>query len=482
MPISDVQSGCVRSRYARARLRGRSDAVKAVRIVQRDASNKQGVVSVPTPLERSYRSTVGDTSWFVRDRFGIFVHWGLYSLAARHEWVQHVEQIPEDVYAVRYAPRFDPDLFDPAAWARAIADAGARYAVVTAKHHEGFCLWDSQFTDYTAPRTPAGRDLLRPALSALRDQGLRTGIYYSLIDWHHPHYHADPHLGPYRNAGAEALSAINRHRDMSRYARYMQSQLGELLGGGYGPIDIVWFDFSYPNDAGTGKGRDHWQSRELLQRVRSLMPRAIVNDRLDLVDDLAGWDFRTSERAQPRRPMSAGGQPAAWEACHPLGFSWGYYRDEPDWKTPEQCVGLLIDSVSKGGNLLLNIAPTGRGDLDDRTLGHLSAIGRWMRKHGRSIYSCGVAPIDITCPPDCRLTYNPATRRLYLHVPVWPETGEVVVGGLPLHAIGYAQLLNDASEIALTDRPSDAGWAVTVKLPRTRPDVLVPVVELFIDD
>ncbi|HEX8913747.1 MAG TPA: alpha-L-fucosidase [Humisphaera sp.] len=429
-------------------------------------------------LAASYRPSVGDTDWFVQDRFGVFVHWGLYSLAARHEWVQHVEQVPEDVYAGHYLRRFDPDLHDPAAWARAAADAGARYAVVTAKHHEGFCLWDSALTDYKSTNAPVGRDLLRPILSAFRDVGMRAGVYYSLIDWHHPHFTADPHTGPYRNVGPDATAAINRDRDMAKYARYMAGQVEELLTG-YGPVDVVWFDYSYPKPDGTGKGRDDWRSRDLLDLVRRLAPRAVVNDRLDLLDDPAGWDFRTVEQAQPKGPLGRDGRLIQWESCHPFGASWGYFRDEPGWKSVEQCVGLLVDSVSKGGNLLLNVSPTGRGDLDERTLDRLAGIGRWMRRHARSIYGCGVAPQDVVPPPDCRLTYNPDARRLYVHVPVWPERPALALDGLPEGAVEYAQMLHDASEVRI--RPGGSGGgAVTLRLPAARPDVAIPVVEVFL--
>src|SRR3954469_4552004 len=141
----------------------------------------------------AYRPTIGDSNWFVRDRFGMFIHWGLYSLGARHEWLQHNEQAPHNVYEDRYLPRFDPDLYDPHLWAAAAERAGMRYVVATAKHHEGFCLWDSQLTDYTTMRSPAKRDLLRPMLQAFRERQMHTGLYYSLIDWHHPHFVADPH-------------------------------------------------------------------------------------------------------------------------------------------------------------------------------------------------------------------------------------------------------------------------------------------------
>jgi len=171
--------------------------------------------------------STADTSWFVRDRFGLFIHWGLYAMGARHEWLMARESIDPAVYRDRYFPRFDPDLYDPDLWADAAADAGMKYFVVTTKHHEGFCLWDSAHTDFKAPNTPAQRDLLRPMVEAFRKRGLRTGFYYSLIDWSHPDFVIDPHIGPLKNAPDR--EARNAGRDQRRYAAYMRAQVEELL-------------------------------------------------------------------------------------------------------------------------------------------------------------------------------------------------------------------------------------------------------------
>ena len=183
----------------------------------------------------------GDTSWFVKDRFGMFIHWGLYAQGARHEWLMNQESIPVEVYEQRYFKTFDPDLYDPERWAKVAANAGMKYMIVTSKHHEGFCLWDSQYTEYKATRTPAGRDLLRPMLDAFRNEGLRTGLYHSVIDWHHPDYIIDNRIGPYRGLDAAERARMNEGRDMSRYAAYLRNQVRELLTG-YCPIDVLWFD------------------------------------------------------------------------------------------------------------------------------------------------------------------------------------------------------------------------------------------------
>jgi alpha-L-fucosidase len=421
--------------------------------------------------------TPGDTEWFVHDRFGMFIHWGLYALPARHEWVKQNERMTDEQYE-KYFKHFDPDLYDPDCWAEAAAGAGMKYFVVTTKHHEGFCLWDSKVTDYKATNTPYGRDLLHPMVDAFRSHGLRVGFYHSLIDWHHPQFIIDD-LHALRDHPDRAK--MNVGRDQSKYAEYLHAQVRELLTE-FGKVDVLWFDFSYPSREGwIGKGRDDWQSEKLYKMVRELAPHIILDDRLDLPE---GWDIKTPEQYQPREWVTVNGQRVVWEACQTFSGSWGYHRDEASWKSVDQLVQMLIDTVSKGGNLLLNVGPTGRGEFDARALDRLRGMGEWMKRHSRSIYGCTQAPAEFKTPQDCRLTYNPKTKRLYVHVFAWPF--------VHLHLDGfagkveYAQLLNDASEVFMkgpeewqsaTPAPDST---LTLTLPVKKPDVTVPVIELFL--
>jgi alpha-L-fucosidase len=421
-----------------------------------------------------------DTSWFTRDRFGLFIHWGLYSLGARHEWLQNNEKIPPGEYEARYFGKFDPDLYDPKVWADAAAGAGMKYFVVTTKHHEGFCLFDSKHTDFKATNTPARRDLIQPMVEAFTSRGLRTGFYYSLIDWHHPDFLVDPHIGPLRELPAEERARINEGRDQSRYARYMRDQVTELLTS-YGKVDLMWFDFSYPKEDGSGKSHEDWESAALHKLIRRLSPGTLIDDRLDLPNT---GNFVTPEQYQPESWMTVNGRRVVWEACQTLSGSWGYHRDESSWRSVENLLQTLIDSVSKGGNFLLNVGPTGRGELDERALSRLAGIGEWMRRHSRSIYGCTQAPEGLTvAPPDSRLTYNPATRRLYVHLFAYPYK----YVHLPRLAgkVEYAQLLHDASEVPLKMDHFHASLLaeegnLTVTLPQNKPSVTVPVVELFL--
>lgn len=420
-----------------------------------------------------------DTKWFINDRFGMFIHWGLYSLAARHEWVMQREEIAVDIYE-KYFRHFDPDLYDPDLWANAAASAGMKYFVITTKHHEGFCLWDSKLTNYKATNSPAGRDLLKPMVQAFRDHNMHVGLYHSLIDWHHPDFEIDD-IHPLRNHPER--EKLNKKRDQKKYIKYLHGQVKELMTN-FGKIDILWLDFSYPNGivpGGKGKGHKDWDSEELLKLVRKYQPHIIVNDRLDLEN---AWDVKTPEQYQPREWFKIQGKPVMWEACQTFSGSWGYHREEESWKSTEQLVQMLIDTVSKGGNLLLNVGPTGRGELDARALDRLTAIGKWMKLHSRSIYGCTAAPSEFITPQDCRLTFNREKNRIYVHVFAWPF-GEIHLDGFK-NKVAYAQLLNDSSELKMVPLDLYRGGAdvidrqtLTLTLPTKKPDVTVPVIELF---
>ncbi|MGA2533666.1 MAG: alpha-L-fucosidase [Candidatus Aminicenantales bacterium] len=418
--------------------------------------------------------------WWTEARFGLFIHWGLYALAARHEWVRSREMITDEGYR-KYFNHFDPDLYDPGAWARAARDAGMKYFVVTAKHHDGFCLWDSRFTDYKAPNTPAGKDLIRPLVEAMRAQGLRVGLYYSLLDWHHPDYTVD-RFHPMREDRDYVEKAGGR--DLSRYADYMLNQVRELLTG-FRPVDILFLDYSFPGP--DGKGRNEWSSERLIGMIRELQPGILVNDRLDLLDVPGGWDFRTPEQFIPREWLMAGGRRVPWETCQTFSGSWGYHRDETTWKSVRQLLVMLIETVGKGGNFLLNVGPTARGTFDARAIERLQGLGEWMRFHGRAIYGCTQAPEEFRAPERSLLTYHPGTKRLYVHVLEWPP-GILHLDGLS-GRVAYAQLLTDGSEIPIAKKGAETGFlpgeragepadTVTLKLPVGKPGTEIPVIEI----
>lgn len=433
------------------------------------------------------RPTPGDTAWFTRDRFGMFIHWGLYALPARHEWVKTRERMTDADYD-RYFRRFDPDLFDPRDWARQAKAAGMRYAVLTAKHHDGFCLFDSQYTDYKATNTPAGRDLVREFTDAFRAEGLRVGFYYSLLDWHHPDFTIDVHHPRRDDPDARAQ---NEGRSMARYCEYVRNQVRELLTG-YGNIDVLWFDFSYPEQCGAGdkawmkgKGAEDWEAEKLIALARSLQPRILIDNRTGIEQDI--W---TPEQYQLgdwlRHPET--GERLVWEACQTFSGSWGYYRDETSWKSPGQLIRMLVNTVSAGGNLLMNVGPTARGCFDRRACKALTVFADWMKYNSRSIYGCTMAEPDLlaACPRDCRMTQSQDGTRLYLHLFAYPFA-HLELRGLA-GRVEYAQFLADGSELRFTEGRAEhfsLGAAegedlLVIELPVQKPDGEVPVIELFL--
>jgi len=415
---------------------------------------------------------------FRERRFGMFVHWGIYALAARNEWMRNREKTTDADYR-RYFDHFDPDLYDPAAWVAQAEAAGMRYGVITAKHHDGFCLWDTDSTDFTVSRTARGRDLIGPFLAALRERDMGAGLYYSLIDWHHPQFPIDG-LHPLRDT-----PEANAGRDIAVYRDYLHAQVRDLLTR-YGRIDQLFLDFSYVGHVhegevvSGGKGAADWGSAELLATVRDLQPEILVNDRLDIPGDIV-----TPEQYQPSAPMTVDGRPVLWEACQTLNGSWGYDRENRDFKSVGMLLRMLVDTVAKDGNLLLNVGPNARGEIDPASAGILRGIGRWMRLHQRSIYGAG--PSEHAAPPDCR--YTQRGNRLYLHLFAWPFDA-VHLPGLA-DRLEYAQFLHDGSEIrhevVEEDRPAYATSSggqprgtVTLLLPVQPPDVEIPVIEIFL--
>ncbi len=430
--------------------------------------------------------TAGDTSWFVKDRFGMFIHWGLYALPARHEWVRNIERINNEDYE-KYFEHFDPDLYDPELWADLAWNAGMKYFVITTKHHEGFCLWDSKYTDYKATNTPYGKDVLTPMVNAFRGHGMKVGFYHSLIDWHHPDFPID-NIHPLRDLPKEEALKLNANRDMAKYREYLHSQVKELLTE-FGKIDIMWFDFSYPDGDKKlypyfeGKGHKDWDSEKIYKMIREYQPNVILDDRLDLE---GAWDVKTPEQYQPEEWITYKGQKVVWEACQTFSGSWGYHRDEASWKSPKQLITMLIDTVSKGGNLLLNVGPTGRGEFDYRAVDRLKAIGDWMRYNNQAIYGCTQAPEEFKIGNGNIFTYNPEKNRLYLHLVNYPLIGATKISG-GAKKIEYAQFMHDHSEILINKQSffgagsDNKGEEDTfLSLPVVKPNVEVPVIEIFL--
>ncbi|MGQ1784466.1 MULTISPECIES: alpha-L-fucosidase [unclassified Saccharicrinis] len=420
-------------------------------------------------------------AWWTEARFGMFIHWGLYAQAARHEWVKKRERISDEDYQ-KYFEMFNPDLFDPTEWAKKAKAAGMKYAVITTKHHEGFNMFASEYTDYNIMNTPYGKDILKEWVEAFRAEGLGIGFYYSLIDWHHPDFTIDSRH-PQKPQNNKEYQKLNKGRDMAIYREYLKNQVQELLTN-YGKVDMLWLDFSYPGEY--GKGKEDWGSVELIKMVRKLQPEIMVNDRLDLKEYQGGWDFTTPEQFKVEKWPEENGIRIPWETCQTFSGSWGYYRDEHTWKDNKQLLVLLIESVSKGGNVLLNVGPTARGTFDYRADEALAGMGKWMKYNSRSIYGCTQAPDDFVAPDNTLLTYNPKTNRLYVHLLDYPMRNFLMKGFGD--KVKYAQFLHDASEIKIGKK--SGAWGneeankndINLLLPVNKPNVEIPVIEIILND
>jgi alpha-L-fucosidase len=387
------------------------------------------------------------TRWFSEARFGMFIHWGIYSIPARGEWVRSHEEMTQEDY-LRYFNEFSAREYDPKEWAKLAKKAGMKYAVLTAKHHDGFCLWDTKLTDFKAPKAPAGRDLVREYLEAFRAEGIKVGLYFSIIDWRHPDF---PHYGDRQHPMRRNEAYKNEGRDFNRYLEFMHGQIRELLTG-YGHLDIMWFDFSYGNMAG-----EKWKAAELVKMVRSLQPHLIIDNRLEGSGENSGTiltanpsdyagDFACPEQMiPPQGIINELGDPVPWEACLTLNNHWGYCAEDNHWKSPEMVIRMLVECVSKNGNLLLNVGPDAKGRIPKASVDILEEVGRWMDENGESIYGCGAAGID-------KPEWGRFTRRgntLYAHIL------ESQAGGLCLpHMAGKIKKLRrlaDGSEIKIAD-------------------------------
>jgi len=396
---------------------------------------------------KNIKERTARTAWFSQDRFGMFIHWGVYAIPARGEWVRSWERMTEKEY-MKYFNEFTAEDYNPREWARLAKRAGMKYAVMTAKHHDGFCLWDTKLTDFKATNAPVGRDLVREYVEAFRAEGIKVGLYFSIIDWHHADF---PHYGDRQHPRREDENEKNDKRDFSRYVTFMHGQVRELLTN-YGKIDIMWYDFSYGDMAG-----EKWGAQALIDMVRSLQPHLIIDNRLEGSGENSGTilsaepsdyagDFACPEQMIPPEGIrNALGDAVPWEACITLNNNWGYSATDRHWKTPEMVIRMLVECVSKNGNLLLNVGPDAKGRIPEASVDILEDVGRWMAANGDSVYGCGIA--NQPKPEWGRYTQN--GNKLYAHV-YEPQAGGICLNNLG-GKIEKMRLLADGSEIRLAN-------------------------------
>jgi alpha-L-fucosidase len=327
--------------------------------------------------------------WWHEARFGMFIHWGLYSILGRHEWVMENEGIPVAEYE-QLAKQFKPKPNAARDWARLAKQAGQKYMVMTTKHHEGFCHFDSKLTSYCAPKQGPGRDLVKEYVEAAHAEGMRVGFYYSLMDWHHPD-------------GARCATDEGARR---RFVDYIHGQIHELLSN-YGKIDVLWYDVAWPLEAAG------WESEKMNAMVFQLQPEIIVNNRNKLDGDFA----------TPEQRITA--EKRAWESCMTMNDSWGYQRADDNWKSPKTVVRNLITCAHDTGNYLINIGPKADGSIPEESTQIMTKVGGWMQRNGPAIYRS-----EICQPRRSQLaSFSRIGNTLYMHVHFWPGS-TVALGGL----------------------------------------------------
>lgn len=412
-------------------------------------------------------------AWWRDAKFGMFIHWGAYSIIGGErgeqiagggaEWAMDKLDYTIEEYE-KFPNMFNPELFDADAWVTMAKNAGMKYIVITSKHHDGFALWDSKVSDYDImDSSPFKRDIIKELAEACKKQGIIFCFYHSIVDWHHPQ--AQGNLFPNYNAGQKDQTVVNP--EFPKYFKnYLKPQVEELLTG-YGDVGVVWFDGDWIADYTTEMGKEFYDF------IRDIQPNTIVNNRvdkgrmgmegMDMEGNFAG-DFGTPEQEIP-----ATGIDSDWEACMTMNGSWGYKPSDHKWKSSEDLIQKLVDIVSKGGNFLLNIGPDGFGRFPAESIIRLNDMGAWTKANGEAIYGATASPYD-------RPEWGRYTKKdgvLYAHVFDWPEDGKLVLNGDI--KLKEASLLTDPIS-KLTTESSDQGLIISV--PKTAPDSSVSVIKL----
>jgi alpha-L-fucosidase len=407
----------------------------------------------------------GRMEWFNQARFGMFIHWGIYSVPAGEygtnknyaEWIQLQAKIPGSEYA-KYAAQFDPTNFNAKDWVRVAKDAGMKYIVITAKHHDGFCMFDSKLTDYNIVKaTPWQHDPMKDLARECKKAGITFCFYYSDPDWHHPEFPAE-----YSQHGFHGNP--NPNADLEKYVTYMKGQIRELLTN-YGPIGILWFDdggsFRNTMEVRTNCAK-LLHAQEIVDEIHQLQPKTLVNNRLGIPAD-----YGTPEQKIPgARPTNS------FEVCMTLNGHWGYNKNDHKWKDAKVVVQNLADIASKGGNYLLNVGPTSQGVFPPEAVQILGEVGHWMDANGDSIYGTVASPLD-SAPSWGRITQK--GNKLYLHVFDWPADGKLTVSGLHTK-VRRAALLAGTRQKLTVEQPG--ANEIQIAVPTTAPDTLDSVIVL----
>jgi alpha-L-fucosidase len=439
------------------------------------------ILAIPACAQVTAKSALPETAeqrdermqWWRQARFGMFIHWGVYSIPAGTykgkqisgigEWIMEHGDIPVAEYE-KYAKQFNPVKFNADQWVQIAKNAGMKYIVITSKHHDGFCLWDSKVSDYDIMDTATfKRDILKELSVACKKHGIRLCFYHSIMDWHHPDAQA-PFYPKYNDNS-------RTNPNFSRYLKtYLKPQLKELITN-YGPLGVMWFDGEWIKDWTEPQGID------LYNYVRGLQPDIIINNRIGKgrksMQGMTKEGYFAGDFGTPEQEIPPTGLPGVdWETCMTMNDTWGFKSYDHSWKSKQDLIRKLADIASKGGNFLLNVGPTAEGLIPEASVECLAAIGQWMAKNSESIYGTSASPFEKL--PWGRCTVK--TGKLYLHVFDWPKNGELHVP-MPRNDVQKAYLIarEDRAELLLD---SDESGNLVVTVPLRAPDVVDTVVLL----
>jgi alpha-L-fucosidase len=413
--------------------------------------------------------------WWREARFGMFIHWGLYAIPAGEwngkpvkgigEWIMNNAPVPREEYE-KLVPQFNPVKFNAKQWADTAKAAGMKYIVITSKHHDGFGLWDSKVSDYDVMASSFKRDILKELSQACENEGLVLCFYHSIMDWHHPDAQG-PNYPRYNGGPANP--------NFPRYVEtYMKPQLKELLTG-YGRIGVLWFDGEWIKD---------WtepQAIALYSELRATYPHLIINNRIGKsrkgMQGMSSSKESPGDFGTPEQEIPGTGLPGVdWESCMTMNDTWGYKKNDNNWKSAERIVRMLVDCASKGGNLLLNVGPTAEGLIPQPNVDRLAEVGQWMQVNRESIYGTSASPFPAPKWGRCTVQLGTPTK-LYLHVFDWPRDGRLEIPSLRNNAT-RAYLLADPAKALATAR---SGGVLSVALPAESPSKHDSVVVVEID-